>query len=266
MRNQTLRNCYDKVNILIRKNWAWEKYGEKNGSPVYLVHDDFNTSIKDFRNFVSQVSIERPYAEHRGFENMKDELENNEIPYLVYPVYHYFVSHGKFPTLDEATSEYLKLYCDKSGDEYQFKSVFNISGNPVFTESDIRSRMFRSYFSFVREIYLLFSLMEYDDIEVEYDFSVDTKDGLDIVTKCNGKTVYIASYVATKRSFYWKSHKNMFKHDDSYEGKSIIDAPAFRVGDNRNCKDLGQAFVYTDEEIQRIHDEIVNICSTAAAV
>lgn len=254
MANVYIKQWYDGKNISITKSKTVITTKGENDDTVFKIGQKI-FSLFDFEYKISRMHVDATYK--KGEIRKREDLEDNEIPYLVWPVYYYLAVKGEFPTLEQATAAYLQLYCDKIADKtYQFKEEFHVQYNPVFSSNDIRNRMYRSYFSFVREIHLLLKLMNFRDISVRYDFITDTKDGLDIIANCNGNDVYIASYVGTKSSLSWKKRKNNSKHD--YSDFQVIDAIAWLDGPDKNVTKLGDAWVYSDAEIKKIHDEIIS--------
>ena len=258
MNNDLLKN-YDDKQIIITAS----QLSARDPDMGIAITKPANLNLQDFEYDIARMNNSVPY--HYGDKSLKNELENNTIPVLVYPVYVFLVENERFPTLQEATLAYINMYCDKIGQsEYRFKEKYHVEGNPRFFYSDILGRMYRSYYSFVREIQLLLALSEYDDIEVKYDFRLDLE-GADIIctNPTTGKIAYIASYVYTPRSMSWKYRKDNFKHDHPFD--CYIDAIAY-MGDYRsNTMKVGAAAVYTPKYVSELHAQIIALTSIEEA-
>ena len=259
--NSAVRDHYKGINIFITKEKAWEEHIVDGKLKFIAAHPAFSTNLMDFERQVCRMKFTPPYRKGQSSGNMRDDLEKTEIPYLVYSFYHFIVQFGHIPTLEQVTDHYLNINCEKvEKGIYRFKKCFKVKGNPIFSSKAIKGRMYRSIFSYIRELHLLFSLMKYEEFKVSYIFQADL-DGLDIAVEYNGQTVFIRSYVDTRRSLNWKNGKKNKRHKSAYDEKKIIDAPACGKGEKKNCKMVGQVYVNDDSSVKYIYNKVIEMCT-----
>lgn len=211
--------------------------------------------LTKFELELQRMQIPCPYR--FGQRDYYEKLEHAEIPYLAWIVYSLLITKERFPTMEEVIAAYLNTYCKKIGyDTYKFKDEFHVDGDFEFHEFDIRNRVYRAYFSFVREYHILLNLQSYDDMKATYNFDLDIQ-GTDIQVECNNQKFYIRSYLETKRSRRFKIIKEKVKHEYGDKEKKVIEVPAIIYGYYQNTVDYGDIKLHSCKDIQQLHDYIV---------
>lgn len=221
-----------------------------------ISHKKITVNIEDIRTQIRINGDQKTYNKGNYDVFYERELENYGLPYMNFIFYYFFCKNMRVPTLEEMVDSYIKTYCEVLPDgRICCKPVFN-SRKYIFTKEALIGRIYRSINSFYREIELLFQLMEYEDIEVKYDFQ-DDLDGIDFTVTCRGQEFYLASWVGTNRSRAWKKIKDKNRHAD--DKRNLIDIVAVIKPDSSryNMKNYNGVFVYSPKFVARKYIEIL---------
>ncbi len=248
-----MKDLFRDLNIKITKDKVYVISGD-------LVMGKNNTfSHKDLTDFIKQYNFCALYNKQNKDEYSQyynPAIEFYAMPFINYIFYIYFCINLKVPTLEELTDMYLQKYCKQiNTDTYSLNDFFIAHGyNITFKKKHILGRIYRAYFSFIRELDILYKIFD-EEIYAYYDFQEDI-DGKDITVFLNNKKTYIASFMGTKRSQKYKKRKNNYRHGQEYnqlyQNNNIINA----VANKNNCEYINNIMVYKPTYIKNILNEI----------
>lgn len=247
-----MSDCYDGLDIIVRPEKS--VFVGRNKTTEKLL----NLTSEKVRNQLLNIGFYYPYTREEKEEYFSSELENYGIPAMNFIYYWSFHKRGKIPSMEEFFDDYIKTYCDVlDAETIRFKKHFD-SRQGVFKKKHLIGRLFRAYYSFHREIDLLYQFAAYDGIDIQYSFKNDRK-GIDFIIQYKGNTFGIASYVGSKKSNAWKEVKNNTRHD--YSQIHMIDMVAhFFSGDSEyNCELLNGIAVYSRKFVASKFFEIVRL-------
>lgn len=219
----------------------------KNGN--HVEEKNCFLSLSDIRNQMLKIGYRCPYNHYTYSTYRDDNLENSSIPFFNYVFYYLFAKNLKIPTMNEIVHEYIGRYCIRAGNyKYRIKEEYIKNNSFTFTKEALIGRVFRAYYSFFREIDLLWSINQYSDIHAKYRFQADL-DGIDLIVFTRTQNKYcLATYWSSNRSKEFKKKKNENRHD--YSKYNMIDVVLER---GVNDYDMRGISIYNKNTIEDLH-------------
>jgi len=212
--------------------------------------------IDEIRKQISLIGVKKPYNSENYNLYYYKPLEDAAIPYINYIYYYLFFINLKIPTLNEMLDTYIKFHCYTRPDGMlEIKREFGNIGF-AFTKEQLHGRIFRAYNSFHREIELFFQLKNYEGINIEYSFAKDLK-GIDFTVTYNNKIYYLATFVDSHRSSYWKKIKDNERHSELNERLINISAIINPKEENYNCRYLNGVYLYNPVFVANMYVDMV---------
>lgn len=233
---------YADLNIIIKKDYIILKTKHKTfKNKNFLSNLDINSWIKDNIKYVNL------YSKEEKNKYMDNKIENVELPYMNFAFYSYLTAYKKIPTFEELLKNYKELYLIETKDK-NYKVKENIVGceNIIISPNFLKGRIFRSYYSFIREVHLL-SIIQSFIPNAYYDFKKDLN-GIDI---CLDDNTGIASFVYTNRSKDFKEKKNSYRHD--FSNIKLLDLPAYinPLDPKYNCVSINKINLYNADMVKK---------------
>lgn len=214
----------------------------RNDQVYLLKHHDFSATF--FENQISGINYSGYYA---NFKEIKDSdgAEKCHLPAVNMVFYKAIFNTGGVLQPEEFVNCYYAHYHD----------LFTITGDMIeycgkqLSKAAVSARVLRTYPSLVRDFDFFLMLHDSGKFEqVIYSCQQDIQ-GKDIIIKQRGKEYVVSLFVDTKRSNFFKSIKNAFRH--SYESNEIqlpLKLSSARI--------VGDFMLYSEKDIYLIEERI----------
>lgn len=239
----SMKRNFDRYNIILTKDYIKViDYKDKTfcKRPHSLTLNNFKEWVKN------NLKYEPLYNKDNKRSFISNSTENAELPYMSFCFYLCMFKNEKIPDMKEFVDMYMDLYLDElPNGMVKLKESFQ-QGNKTYVKDHIEGRIFRSYYSFIRELNAILIAQEiYPD--ACYNFQKDL-DGIDV---CIGENAGIASFVATARSKRFKSKKVSTRHD--YDEIKLLDLPAYinNWDERYNTIEINGINLYDDTKVKK---------------
>lgn len=233
---------YANLNIIIKKDYIILKTKQKT-----FKNKNFLSSLNVEKWVKDNIKYTDLYSKEEKNKYMDNKIENVELPYMNFAFYSYLTAYQKIPTFEELLKNYKELYLIETKDK-NYKVKENIVGceNIIISPIFLKGRIFRSYYSFIREVHLL-SIIQSFIPNAYYDFKKDLN-GIDI---CISDNAGIASFVYTNRSKDFKEKKNSYRHD--FSNIKLLDLPAYMnpLDPKYNCVSINKINLYNADMVKK---------------
>lgn len=158
---------------------------------------------------------------YRGCSESLNEMfeeKSNTMPFnIIWDLYMFH--YGKIPDIDEFIRQYIKTYCDTVSEGiYTYKPCYRQADFNI-TYHDLRTRIYKIYFSFARE-YHLYLYLEEAGLNVFIDRREDYVNRIDLGVIKNGTLYILDTSLDSKRS-------NRFEQRKMTSRRSILDSSEF---------------------------------------
>lgn len=257
----------------------YDIFSDKNitllGSKMVVLEDGIKSyydfpydNYKDIQNFVKTLNPKKNTTN----EDIDKNFEENAVTYPISLTFDWCIKeYGRIPTCEELVNMYIELSLEKNPDgTYTEKKCYGSTFK--VTRKAVESRIYKAYFSFIREImtyvYLRNNLSRYGAI-VFINRRDDYKERMDIGIKYNNILYIIDTSVKTERSDNFEERKingtrRNLKESEEFLIKKYNCIGCCRIlakanmkygGNTYNC---GQLKMYKDNFLNSICTYILN--------
>lgn len=161
-----------------------------------------------FRNELERMNI------YRGCEESLNEMfeeKSNTMPFnIIWDMYMFY--YGKIPDIDGFVAQYIKTYCDTIAEDiYTYKPQYKQADFNIRYD-DLRTRIYKIYFSFAREYHLYLCLME-EGLNVFIDRREDYINRIDIGVIKDGVLYILDTSLDSQRSNRFEKRKMLTRRN-----------------------------------------------------
>lgn len=164
-------------------------------------------------------------------------VEKMELPIFLDSFYGFCTANQRIPSQRQFFLSYLS-------DNPKLKQVYDEAGTDF--RWSLSGRLYRAYFSLVRDIHMALLLRELGSFEVVYNTTADSLYKIDIIIRKNELEFGFNLFIDTERSYNWRKVKELRKKLPV--NFSTFDIP-FSMNGSVNCNNV---YLYSDREIRKI--------------
>ena len=208
-------------------------------SEGYLLKEN-TLSLNECESQMRKIQYDLIYNNYRGHKD-ENGVEKTQFPSVIFAFYNIVFNHSKIPSPSELLDEYYSIYSS----EIITNENFVTYKNRVFNKQDLDARILRTYPSLVRDYHFYLLLVETGCFDkVIYSCKNDIA-GKDLLVCHYGKEYVLSLFVKTRRSDFFKTIKNSFRHN---YGKNEIQLPL----DLNKATKCGDFFVYDNNDVEKV--------------
>ena len=210
----------------------------------YLLKD-LPLSLHECEKQMMEIDYDHFYDAYRSH---RDEagVEKTQFPSIIYAFYSIVFNLNKIPTPTEVLNEYYSL----NANELLINGDLVVYRNRSFKKVDLDARVLRTYPSLIRDYHFYLMLTKENCFDkVIYSCKNDIA-GKDLIVQHKGKEYVVSLFVKTRRSNFFKSIKNAFRHK---YGANEIQVPL----DLNAAEKCGDFFVYSKRDIDVLKTIII---------
>lgn len=260
--NKNYENMFGNMNISItREKMSMVYFGMSQVKDNKLTYQDVLNQLKNIP-FVCPYDYYTsiPQQNRKSFCTSR-EIEDRKIPLLSFAFYLYFYKFEKIPTYNEMVGFYLNTFCYKVDDwTYAFNPMYmDPEHNFQFKIYHLEGRIFRVYYSFIREVLFLYRMLEFDSLEAFYCFQLDMN-GIDLIIedKETGFMCAFAEFANTDRSVDFKQQKDSVRHVVGITDFPIIELTADISESSNKMVTVNKGYIFNDDFATRLYFDIKN--------
>lgn len=203
------------------------------------------------------------YYHEIGGKRRRDTIIEDKIMFvpMAYAFYFYTVNVGQIPSIQTFCNFFLNSFCEKNGNQYQFKKGYSTNDKYLFQKEYLFAKICRAYGSYLREITLLHQLFQlqdtsetYKNFDIFYDVQEDICGGSDIIIHGNGKTIGLLITQKSENADIYNKKKRNYRHQYNYDEYIYVKL-------NEDPTDeYGDALIFQPIVAEEILQKILKIC------
>ena len=198
-------------------------------------------------------------------KKVQEKVEKMKFPFFNKAFYDFIKKNNKLPSQTEFFNHYLSVNSEK---KINFKNKKNkLKDIPSDYRNALKVRLFkRVYPSLVRDIHFNVLFSETSLFENKFSFELDNKLGIDSLIN-NKFAVHLFFY--SRSSNFYRNKKKKYRHNYYDNQFTNIELPINPFGFDIyfsdfdfSGKEVGQFYLYSEDEINYLEEEILNLEDT----
>lgn len=201
----------------------------------------------------NMLKVDKYYDYYRTVKRKNKDMEDDKqgVPMMNKVFYSRFAYCSNI-TYQFFLNEYKRIHCIRTNGTIKFKSTekrYQYS----FTEQELDGKLLRAYMSFLKELFVLYSLKE-NGFSVRYSLQDDNNKGFDItVVNAYGHQygIRICSDTEAAQKFIHKKEQERHDYNSNPHTVIVLKAPMER-------RVIGDTYLFTEEQMNALYNHIRN--------
>lgn len=206
-------------------------------------------TLKDITQMIARDKYYSYYQTVKAKNKMIEDDIHHGVPMMNQIFYSRF-AYCRNMSYQFFLNEYKRMHCVRLPDgKMTFKSK-EPRYQYIFYEKELDGKLLRAYMSFLKELFVLYSLIEMG-CDVQYDSKDDTKNGFDLTLYNQyGHHYGIRIFADTDKAKKFAEIKERVRHNYTYTSIAMQAKMAKCI--------IGDTYVFTQDQMKALHNHILS--------